>query len=57
VEFDVGTDELRAALGPLYEHIGRFELDTGEVGYGMFENISIGHHFKYGFDSFEAVAP
>ncbi len=57
VEFDVGTAEQRGALGPLYEHIGRFELNTGEVGYGMFENLSVGHHFKYGFDSFEAVAP
>jgi len=57
VEFDVGTPAQRGALGPLYEHIGRFELNTGEVGYGMFENLSIGHHFPYGFGSFEAVAP
>ena len=56
VEVDVATAEQRGALGPLYEHICRFELNTGEVGYGMFENISVGHHFKYGFDSFEAVA-
>ena len=35
----------------------RFELDSGEVTYGMFENLSIGHHSPYGFDSFEAVSP
>lgn len=57
VEFDVSTAEARGALGPIYEHIVRFELSTGEVTYGMFENLSVGHHFPYGFDSFEAVAP
>ena len=56
VEYDVSTAEVRAGQGPLYEHICRFELTTGEITYGMFENISIGHHFPYGFDSFEAVA-
>jgi hypothetical protein len=56
VEVDVSTPEKRAGLGPIYEHICRFELNTGEVGYGMFENLSVGHHFPYGFDSFEAVA-
>ena len=57
VEFDVSTPAARAGLGPLYEHVVRFELNTGEVTWGMFENISIGHHLPYGFDSFEAVAP
>ena len=57
VEFDVSTAQARGALGPLYEHIVRFELSTGEVTYGMFENLSVGHHFPYGFESFEAVAP
>ncbi len=55
-EFDVSTDEARNQLGPLYETIVRFELSSGEVTYGMFENMSIGHHAPYGFDSFEAVA-
>ena len=55
-EFDVSTEEARNALGPLYETIVRFELSTGEVTWGMFENLSIGHHDPYGFDSFEAVA-
>jgi hypothetical protein len=57
VEFDVSTAEARGALGPLYEHICRFELSTGEVTYSMFENLSVGHHFPYNFDSFESVAP
>ena len=56
-DFDVSTDEARSTLGPLYETIVRFELSSGEVTYGMFENLSIGHHSPYGFDSFEAVAP
>ena len=55
-DFDVSTEEARNALGPLYETIVRFELNTGEVTWGMFENLSIGHHDPYGFDSFEAVA-
>ncbi len=55
-EFDVSTEEARNGLGPLYETIVRFELNTGEVTYGMFENMSIGHHDPYGFDSFEAMA-
>ena len=50
------SESLRAELAPLYEHICRFELNNGEVTYSMFENISIGSHAPYGFDSFEAVA-
>jgi hypothetical protein len=55
-EYDVSTEEGRKALGPLYETIVRFEMSTGEVTYGMYENLSIGHHDPYGFDSFEAMA-
>ncbi len=54
--FDISTEEARNALGPLYETLVRFELSTGEVTWGMFENLSIGHHDRYGFDSFEAMA-
>lgn len=57
VEFDVSTEEARKELGPLYETIVRFETNSGEVTYGMFENLSIGNHAPYGFDSFEAMAP
>lgn len=55
-EYDVSTEEARNSLGPLYETLVRFELDSGEVTYGMFENLSMGHHDPYGFDSFEAMA-
>lgn len=57
VEFDVSTPEAQKSLGPIYETIVRYELNSGEVTYGMFENISMGHHEPYGFDSFEAMAP
>ena len=57
VEFDVSTHDARKSLGPLYETIVRFETNSGEVTWGMFENLSIGHHEPYGFDSFEAVSP
>lgn len=57
VDYDVSSDEATNALGPLYEHVARFETSNGEVTYGMFENFSIGHHDPYGFDSFEAMAP
>ncbi|MFT4614204.1 MAG: hypothetical protein ACI9NT_001348 [Bacteroidia bacterium] len=56
-EFNISTEEARNSLGPLYETLVRFELSNGEVTYGMFENMSMGHHEPYGFDSFEAVAP
>lgn len=56
VEYDVSTHEARKALGPLYETIVRYELPDGETTYGMFENMSIGQHDAYGFDSFEAMA-
>ena len=55
-EYDIASAEARNTLGPLYETLVRFELSTGEVTYGMFENMSIGHHDPYEFDSFEAVA-
>jgi hypothetical protein len=56
VEYDVSSHEARKSLGPLYETIVHFQLSTGESTYGMFENMSMGHHEPYGFDSFEAVA-
>ena len=56
VEYDISTHEARAKLGPLYETLVRFELPDGSTTYGMFENLSMGHHAPYGFDSFEAMA-
>jgi hypothetical protein len=55
--FDVGTAEARAALGPLYETLCRFELSTGEVGYGLLENLVVGSYHPFGFDEPGAMAP
>ena len=35
----------------------RWELSTGEIGYGMHENACSGVYHPYGFDTPEAVAP
>ena len=55
--FDVGTAEARAQLGPLYETLCRFELSTGEVAYGLLENLCVGTYHPHGFDSPGALAP
>jgi hypothetical protein len=55
--YDVSTPEARAALGPLYETLCRFELSTGEVGYGLLENLCVGTYHPHGFDSPGAMAP
>jgi hypothetical protein len=55
--YDVGTPEARRALGPLYETLARYELSTGEVGYGLLENLVIGTYLPHGFRTPAAVAP
>jgi hypothetical protein len=55
--YDTSTAEARAALGPLYETLCRFELSTGEVGYGLLENLCVGTYHPHGFDSPGAMAP
>ena len=55
--FDVGTREARAKLGPLYETLSRYELSTGEVGYGLLENLVIGTYIPHGFSTPGALAP
>jgi hypothetical protein len=57
MEFDVSTAEARAEWSGLNETLARFELDTGEVGYGLHENMVVGTYLPHGFDSFDAVAP
>jgi hypothetical protein len=54
---DMSTAELRRPWAFLNETLCRFELDTGEVGYGMHENLCIGIHRPSGFDTPDAVAP
>ncbi len=55
--YDVATREARAMLGPLYETLCRFELSTGEVGYGLLENLVVGTYHPHGFESPGAMAP
>lgn len=54
--FDMSTPGARAQWSGLNETLARFELDTGEVGYGLHENMVVGVYLPHGFDSFEAVA-
>ncbi|MFP6641723.1 MAG: hypothetical protein VCC04_15870 [Myxococcota bacterium] len=55
--YDVSTAEARAGLGPLYETLSRYELSTGEVGYGLLENLVVGTYHPHGFHEPGAVAP
>lgn len=57
LSFDISDPAVRAELAPLYETLCKFELSTGEVTYGMLENLIVGMCPSYGFDSWEAVAP
>jgi hypothetical protein len=54
---DMSTQALRTPWSFLNETLCRFELDTGEVGYGMHENLCVGIHRPSGFMTPDAVAP
>jgi hypothetical protein len=55
--YDMGDPAVRKQYALLNETLCRFELSTGEVGYGMHENLCIGVYKPYGFDTPESVAP
>ncbi len=55
--WDVSDPSVRKQISLLNETLCRFELSTGEVGYGMHENLCIGVYKPYGFDTPESVAP
>jgi hypothetical protein len=55
--WDIGDPAVRKDIALLNETLCRFELSTGEVGYGMHENLCIGVYKPYGFDTPESVAP
>ena len=55
--YDVSSPDARAALGPLYETLCRFELSTGEIGYGLLENLVVGTYHPHGFHEPGAKAP
>jgi hypothetical protein len=54
---DLGDPEVRRRYAILNETLCRFETDTGEIGYGMHENMLVGIYRPSGFDSPTAVAP
>ena len=55
--YDLSTPEARAQYGPLYETLSRYELSSGQVGYGLLENLCVGTYYPHGFDNPGAVAP
>jgi hypothetical protein len=54
---DMSTQAERSKWAFINETLCRFELDTGEVGYGMHENMLIGIHKPSGFDKPDTMAP
>jgi len=57
VVHDLSDPEVRRRYAILNETLCRFELETGEVGYGMHENMLIGVYRPTGFLTADAVAP
>ncbi len=55
--YDLSTRAERAKWAPLFETLSRYELSTGETGYGLLENICIGTYHPHGFHDPGAVAP
>lgn len=55
--FDMSTQAKRSQYAVLNETLCRFELSTGEVSYGMHENMCIGVYQPHGFDEPGAMAP
>jgi hypothetical protein len=55
--FDMSTQEKRSQFAILNETLCRFELSTGEVSYGMHENMCIGVYQPHGFDEPGKMAP
>jgi hypothetical protein len=53
---EIGGPTERRAIAGLNETLCRFETDTGDVGYGMHENLILGTHHPSGFTSGDAVA-
>ena len=54
---DLSDPEERSRYAVLNETLCRFELSTGEVGYGMHENLLAGIYRPSGFLTPDAVAP
>jgi hypothetical protein len=54
---DLSDPEARRRYAVLNETLCRFETSTGEIGYGMHENLLAGVHRPSGFLTPDAVAP
>lgn len=57
LSWDLTDPKQFAEIQGLNEMLCRWELSTGEVGYGMHENACHGIYHPYGFDSWQSVAP
>ncbi len=57
LEHDFSSPDQRRRYAILNETLSRFETSTGEVGYGMHENMLMGVYRPTGFDAPDAVAP
>lgn len=55
--FDMSTQQKRSQYAVLNETLCRFELSTGEISYGMHENMCIGIYRPHGFDEPGKMAP
>ncbi len=55
--FDMSTQKKRSQYAVLNETLCRFELSTGEISYGMHENMCIGIYRPHGFDEPGKMAP
>ncbi|MAG34466.1 MAG: hypothetical protein CL908_26645 [Deltaproteobacteria bacterium] len=57
LSWDLTDPKQFAEIQGLNEMLCRWELSTGEVGYGMHENVAFGVYHPYGFETMDAVAP
>lgn len=55
--FDMSTQQKRSQYAVLNETLCRFELSTGEISYGMHENMCIGIYRPHGFNEPGKMAP
>ena len=55
--FDMSTQAKRSEYAALNETLCRLELSTGEVSYGMHENMMIGIYKPFGFETPATMAP
>jgi hypothetical protein len=56
-EYDLSTQEKRTPFAILNETLCRFDLSTGEVAYGMHENMCLGVYQPFGFEKGDQMAP